>query len=153
MAHDRISESARWRNCVHEAGHVALALLTQTPVIRAAAYRHYSSASRAGGSHGYARHEPARSTTEKVLISWAGGCAEQLFTDRPSWAVMAGCGSDFTDIAIASADFSTEMLERCFDVCETLLSENRIGVLQVAEVIHDARGYVPGRILEQAFAK
>lgn len=74
-----------------------------------------------------------------------------MFTDASAWSVARGCHSDNVDVALASMEFSTETLERIMNVCEDLLTENRSGVLRVAEVLREARGRVPGRVMADAF--
>lgn len=140
MSHDRIPEASRWRTCVHEAGHVALVLLTGTVLVRAAAYRHYSSVSRAG-RWGYTLAMHAASPVRETLIEAAGVVAERMFTGAPTDAVLRGC----TDRLPKDVETLT--------LCAEFLAANPKGVLRVASLLREARAPVPAAALGVAFGE
>lgn len=139
MGHDRISDSARWRTCVHEAGHVTLAIITRTPLYGATAYRHYSTAS-FYRQYGYTEFGPAHGV-EDAVIRGAGGVAEYLFSDSSVRSIGRTCLDDGLD------ELSREVIDFCADALNAV--ENR--VLRVAAVLRDSRGRVPCHVLAQAF--
>lgn len=144
MSHDRISDRARWWTCVHEAGHVAAAIMTRTPVIRASAYRHYSTAARQG-VYGYATLGPADSEARDLLVRAAGGVAERLLTDAPVRKIVHGCTDD---VPLGSDLVQSHGL---WDLCADIVLANEDGVLRVAKAICEGCGRVPGDVLEDAF--
>lgn len=138
LSHDRIPDASRWRSCVHEAGHVALVLLTGTALKRAVVYRHYSSATREGGSYGSTSYVPAASQAHEALIEGAGIVAERLFTGTPARTIV-------------QCDDRLPEDDETLTLCADLLAVHAQGVLRVAAALHQARGSVTAPALARAF--